>query len=69
MIGSSMPRDTTSIRGDREWQEPRLTFVGHLAEIVQGGGGKLSPSPGDPGENRVEKPHCPPTDPRCDTGS
>lgn len=68
MIGSNTQRDTTPTR-EREWQEPRLTFVGHLAEIVQGGGGKLSPSPGDVGENRVEKPHCPPSDPRCDTGS
>ena len=69
MIGSHTERHATDAREDRVWQEPRLTFVGHLAEIVQGGGGKLSPTPGDPGEDRVEKPHCPPGDPRCDTGS
>lgn len=68
MIGTKTQR-TTPTRGAREWQEPRLTFVGDLAEIVQGGGGKLSPSPGDPGENRVEKPHCPPGDPGCTSGS
>jgi hypothetical protein len=42
----------------RVWQEPRLTFVGHLTEIVQGN--KHSPQPGDPGENRVPKAPCPP---------
>ena len=68
MTGTKTQR-TTPTRGTREWQEPRLTFVGDLAEIVQGGGGKLSPSPGDPGENRVEKPHCPPGDPGCTSGS
>ena len=43
---------------NRQWQEPRLTYVGHLADIVQGGGGKLSVTSVDPGEVRCEKPHC-----------
>jgi hypothetical protein len=43
----------------RRWQEPRLRFVGDVGEVLQGGGGKLSPTPGDVGEERVEKPHAP----------
>jgi hypothetical protein len=32
------------------WEPMQLTYVGHVAEIVQQGGGKLSPAvdPGDP---------------------
>ena len=30
----------------------QLTYVGHVAEIVQGGGGKLSTTGGDPGDDR-----------------
>ena len=41
------------------WQEPRLSYVGHVGDVLQSGGGKLSPQGGDPGENRVEKPHAP----------
>jgi hypothetical protein len=32
------------------WEEPTVTFAGHVGEVVQGGGGKLSTDPGDPGE-------------------
>jgi len=34
------------------WETPRLSYVGHVAEILQSGGGKLSPSPNDPGDAR-----------------
>jgi hypothetical protein len=30
----------------------KLTAVGHVAEVVQGGGGKLSPETHDSGDNR-----------------
>lgn len=36
----------------RPWEPPRLTYLGHINEIVQGGGGKLSLSGGDPGDPR-----------------
>jgi hypothetical protein len=45
-------------------REPmELTYVGHVGEILQLGGGKLSMSGGDPGEPRKPKgcePACPP---------
>jgi hypothetical protein len=34
------------------WEPMKLTYVGHVAEIVQGGGGKLSKTGGDPGDSR-----------------
>jgi hypothetical protein len=34
----------------RPWQAPELKNVGTLSSILQGGGGKLTPSPNDPGE-------------------
>jgi hypothetical protein len=37
------------------WEPMKLTYVGHVAEIVQGGGGKLSVMGGDPGDVRKEK--------------
>lgn len=32
------------------WESPRLTYVGRVRDVVQGGGGKLSPTGGDPGD-------------------
>jgi hypothetical protein len=39
----------------REWIPPALRFVGTTGEVLQGGGGKLSVTGGDPGEGRKEK--------------
>ncbi len=36
----------------KPWETPVLSRQGHLAEVVQKGGGKLTPSPKDPGEPR-----------------
>jgi len=56
-------RETTENRGNvsaptppRAWEAPRLTYVGHVAKLLQTGGGKLSPQGGDPGENRKQQP-------------
>jgi hypothetical protein len=38
------------------WEPMQLTYVGHVAEIVKGGMGKLSTTGGDTGEPRKEKP-------------
>ena len=37
------------------WEPPRLTYIGHVREVVQGGGGKLSQVGGDPGESRKQQ--------------
>jgi len=40
----------------KERYEPiTLTKVGHVGQIVQGGGGKLSLTGGDPGDSRKPK--------------
>jgi len=38
----------------KQWEPMELKEAGHVAEIVQGGGGKLSATGGDPGESRKE---------------
>lgn len=38
------------------WQEPALVEIGHVADIVQGGEGKLTPVGSDPGESKKIQP-------------
>jgi hypothetical protein len=38
------------------WEPPELTYLGRIAEVVAGGGGKLTFAGGDPGEPRKQKP-------------
>jgi len=40
----------------RPWEPMQLRYVGHVADILQGGGGKISMTGGDPGEVRKEPP-------------
>jgi hypothetical protein len=37
------------------WRRPTLKYVGHVGDVLQTGGGKLTPSPADPGEVRKPK--------------
>ena len=37
------------------WTRPTLTYVGHVGDVLKGGGGKLSTSPADPGESKKPK--------------
>jgi hypothetical protein len=39
----------------QQWEPMEMKKVGHIAQIVQGGGGKLSLTGGDPGEIRKER--------------
>ncbi len=39
----------------KRWERPTLTSVGHVGKVLQGGGGKLTPSPNDPGDIRKPK--------------
>jgi len=34
------------------WEPMELRSVGQVSEVVEGGGGKLSPTTGDSGDNR-----------------
>jgi len=38
----------------KPWEPMKLERVGHVGEVVQGGGGKLSLPMGDPGESRKQ---------------
>ncbi len=37
------------------WEPLKKSYAGRVADVVQGGGGKLSIVGGDPGESRKEK--------------
>jgi hypothetical protein len=39
----------------KEREPMKVAEVGHVGEVLQGGGGKLSVTGGDPGENRKQK--------------
>ena len=39
-------------RPSRPWRSPELTSLGTITEILRAGGGKLSPTEGDPGDLR-----------------
>ena len=49
-------RKDTGSRDRREWTSPKLKFLGHVGGIVQGGSGKLTTMPADPGESKKTKP-------------
>jgi len=55
MSESTEERDVRSTQAlARTWEKPRLSYVGHVADILQNAGsqGKLSPSTADPGDPR-----------------
>jgi len=39
----------------RPWEDPVLKPVGAVSEVIAGGGGKLSPTADDTGDNRKPK--------------
>ena len=43
---------TPLTRDRRPWEPPTLKSIGTIGEVLQGGGGKNSTSPADPGEAR-----------------
>jgi hypothetical protein len=51
--------ETTGASARAAWVSPSVTYVGHVADIVQGGGGKASTQPTDPGEPLKVKPPNP----------
>ena len=47
-----MDSQRTGPETKKPWEPLRISSVGHVSELVLGGGGKGSPSPADPGEIR-----------------
>jgi hypothetical protein len=42
--------------GSREWESPTMTFIGHVGDVLQSGGGKISTTPNDPGDHIFKPP-------------
>lgn len=42
--------------GKKPWEAPKLTYMGDVEEVVQGGTGKLTTTPSDPGESKKTPP-------------
>ena len=40
----------------KKWEAPQMIYVGQVSEVLQGGGGKFSTVPTDPGEARKTPP-------------
>jgi hypothetical protein len=40
----------------RPWRPMTVTLAGRVPDVIQQGGGKLTPPGGDPGEPRKQKP-------------
>ena len=40
----------------KPWEPPKLSYIGDVEEVVQGGGGKLTTTPSDPGEAKKTPP-------------
>jgi hypothetical protein len=40
----------------KDYEPMKVEEVGHVGEVLQGGGGKLSTNAGDPGEFKKQKP-------------
>jgi hypothetical protein len=54
MISGDEP-DPGTQRARASWEPPSIKSVGTIPQVVKGGGGKLSPTGGDPGEGRKER--------------
>jgi hypothetical protein len=51
MTGKRTGNDDTDGRPSRrKWDPPRLTPVGHVGNVLQGGEGKITTMTGDPGD-------------------
>jgi hypothetical protein len=47
-------KSPASKSGKLAWRDPSLKYVGQVGEVLQGGGGKLSTTGGDPGDTRKQ---------------
>ena len=49
-------RPGTATTGKKPWESPKLSYIGDVEEVVQGGTGKLTTTPSDPGESKKTPP-------------
>ena len=50
-------RQPSSTRTEKKpWEAPKLSYVGDVEDVVQGGEGKLTRTAADPGEDRKTRP-------------
>lgn len=49
-------KETDDTKSKKAWEPMRLSYTGDAKDVVQGGGGKFSTSPSDPGEPRKNPP-------------
>ena len=55
---SAKTSKTSVSPGRRGWETPKVAHLGDVGNVVQGGGGKNSVAPTDPGEpNKVKPPN------------
>ena len=45
-------KEASIVPKKQRWAQPTLKYVGHVGDVLQGGGGKLSPSASDTGDFR-----------------
>jgi hypothetical protein len=47
--------ETPKKEARKQWEPMKVAEVGHVGDVLQGGGGKLSPVDADQGDNRKPK--------------
>jgi hypothetical protein len=45
-------KEKSGVPKKQRWTPPTLKHVGNVGDVLQGGGGKMSPSASDTGDNR-----------------
>jgi len=50
----SSKKHATQTHDRRTWERPKVTMVGTIGGVLQGGQGKLSVTSGDPGDSRKQ---------------
>ena len=50
-------KETDGAKSKKTWEPMKLSYTGEAKDVVQGGGGKLSTNPADPGEPKKPTGH------------
>jgi hypothetical protein len=51
-----MPDEKAGQGESRVWEPPTMTYIGHVGDVLQSGGGKISSPPHDPGDTLFKPP-------------